>query len=124
VVHLLFTNAAAAGAKNTRGMLRGLAVTTYHRLPGMPGVPTMQEAGVPKYEVSAWTGLLAPAGTRSEIIAVLNKETREAIKDVSKRLEDVDAIPSPTTPEEFTSFMRNEVSKWGPVVKRSGARVE
>jgi tripartite-type tricarboxylate transporter receptor subunit TctC len=123
-VDLFMTNAAAASAHIKSGKLRVLAVTTDHRQPGMPGVPTMQEAGVPKYEVSAWTGLLAPAGTRSEIIAVLNRETREAIKDVSKRLEEVDAIPSPTTPEEFTSFMRNEVSKWGPVVKRSGARVE
>jgi tripartite-type tricarboxylate transporter receptor subunit TctC len=123
-VDLFITNAAAASAHIKTGKLRALAVTTEHRLPGMPGVPTMQEAGVPGYEVSAWTGLLAPAGTRPEIITLLNKETREAINDVSKRLEEVDAIPRPTTPEEFTGFLRNEVSKWGPVVKRSGARVE
>ena len=123
-VELFITNTAAASHHIKSGKLRSLAVTTDRRLPGMPGVPTMQEAGVPGYEVSAWTGMLAPAATRSEIIALLNRETREAIKDVSKRLAELDAVPAPTTPEEFSTFLRGEVMKWESVVKRSGARVE
>ena len=123
-VELLITITAGASPYVKSGKLRALAVTSESRTPGMPDVPTMREAGLPGYEVSVWAGLMAPAATRSEIITVLNSETQAALRDLSKRLTELEAVATPTTPEQFGTFVRKDVAKWAPVVKRSGARVE
>jgi len=123
-VEVLITIAAGASEYVKSGRLRALAVTSERRTAGMPAVPTMREAGIDGYEVSVWTGLLAPASTRTEALGVLTRETQLAVKDLSKRLVDLDAIPVGGTPEQFAGYIRAEIAKWAPVVKRSGARVE
>lgn len=123
-VELLITITAGASQYIKAGKLRALAVTSDRRTPGLPDVPTMKEAGVPGYEVYVWTGLLAPAATPPQILAVLNKEAMASVNDLAKRLSELEAVPSPTTPQQFTAFMRNDIAKWAPVVKKSGAKVE
>ena len=107
------------------GRLKALAVTTAQRSPHMLDVPTIAEAGVPGYEALVWVGLLAPAGTPPEIVARLNSEITKLLRapDVQQLLASSGVDPTPTTPEEFGAYLKNEFDKWGKVVRDSGAQV-
>lgn len=108
------------------GKLKALAVTTAKRIPQLPEVPTMQEAGVPGYDASNWLALLAPAGTPKEIVHQLNGEIAKlmAQPDVQKALFDAGVQVSLSTPEALTELMLSESVKWGKVVKEAGIRLE
>lgn len=108
------------------GKLRGLAVTGAKRSQSTPELPTVSEAGVKGYEVTGWYGILVPTGTPKETISRLHAESIKAIKlrDVKERLDATGFEGIGTTPDEFGTFIRSEVDKWGKVVKASGARVE
>jgi tripartite-type tricarboxylate transporter receptor subunit TctC len=108
------------------GKLRGLAVTGAKRSQSTPELPTVSEAGVKGYEVTGWYGILVPTGTPKEAISRLHAESITAIKlrDVKERLDATGFEGIGTTPDEFGTFIRSEVEKWGKVVKASGARVE
>jgi len=108
------------------GKLRALAVTTTKRWPLAPDIPTLAEEAIPGFEVTAWDGLWAPAGTPKEIIATLNAAARKALTDPQL----VDALlksgaePVPSTPEELGTFVASELPRWGKAVSQSGAKVE
>ncbi len=108
------------------GRLRALGVTSLQRSKLLPDVPTVAEQGFAGYEVNGWYGLLAPAGTPREIIALLNSESIKALiaTDVRERLTNDGAVPVGNTPEEFAAFLRAETAKWARVVKYSGATAE
>ena len=108
------------------GKLKALAVTTAKRIPQLPDVPTMQEAGVPGYDASNWLALLAPAGTPKEIVHQLNGEIAKlmAQPDVQKALFDAGVQVSLSTPEALTQLMLDESVKWGKVVKEAGIHLE
>ena len=108
------------------GKLRALGVATARRLPLLPELPTIAEAGVPGYEATQWYGVLAPAGVPKPIVAKLNAEMVKAIKgaDVREKLAAEAAEPVGNTPEEFGAFIKKEIARWAPVVKASGARPE
>jgi len=108
------------------GTLRALAVTSRERLPALPTVPTMIEAGVPDFDVSAWFGLFAPAATPPAVIARLNAELEKALllPDVRDRLASLGALPMGGTPAEFGNFVRNENLRWANVVKASGMKID
>jgi tripartite-type tricarboxylate transporter receptor subunit TctC len=108
------------------GKLRALAVATSKRLPLLPDLPTISEAGVPGYEATQWYGVLAPAGTPKPIVAKLNAEMAKAIKgpDVREKLAADAAEPVGNSPEEFGAFIKKEIARWAPVIKASGARPE
>lgn len=105
------------------GKLRPLAVTGASRSPVLKDVPTVQEAGVPDYELTSWYGIFAPAGTPAAVIAKLHGEIAAALKApaVSERLTTLGAEPSGKGPEEFGRYVRAEIGKWAGVVKASGA---
>lgn len=125
-VSVMWDNLTSSVPHIRSGKLRALAVTTNKRTPTFPDVPTMQEAGVPGYEATAWFGILAPKGTPREVVARVNGEVNKALAlpDVRERLAQQGAEASPWTPEEFGVFIHNEVVKWAKVVKASGAKVE
>jgi tripartite-type tricarboxylate transporter receptor subunit TctC len=123
-VHSMFGFTAGVLQHLKAGKLRALGVTSEKRLTDLPGLPTMREAGVKGYEVSVWYGLLAPVGTPNDIVALLNAETAKAVKEVAPKFGELGAYPLYSTPAEFSRFVQAEISKWAPVVKRSGAKVD
>jgi tripartite-type tricarboxylate transporter receptor subunit TctC len=126
VIETSFAGVPNALAQVPQGRLRALAVTTAKRIPQLPDVPTMQEAGVAGYDASVWLALLAPAGTPKEVINKLNAEIAKLMKsdDVKKALYDVGVEPAYSTPEAMTEYMSQELIRWGKVVKETGAKLE
>ena len=108
------------------GRLRALGVTSLQRSKLLPHVPTIAEQGFPSYEVTAWYGLLAPAGTPREVITLLNNEAVKALNapDVRERLSNDGAVPVGNTPDEFAAYLKSETSKWAKVVRYAGATAE
>lgn len=106
------------------GKVRGLAVATAHRAASAPEFPTIAEAGLPGFELAAWDGILAPAGTPQPVIARLNAAIREALADpqVAASLAARGAQPVPGSPAEFARHIQTESTKWAGLVKSSGAR--
>jgi tripartite-type tricarboxylate transporter receptor subunit TctC len=123
----MFDNLANALPNVKAGRLRALAVTTLARSPAMPELPTIAESGLPGFDLTTWFGVMAPAGTPSEIVVKLNAEIVRALnaKDMRERLEKMGAEPpANNTPERFAAFIRTEAAKYAKVVKDSGAKVE
>jgi tripartite-type tricarboxylate transporter receptor subunit TctC len=108
------------------GRVRGLAVTTAQRSPSAPELPTIAESGLPGFEVSAWDGILAPAGTPAPVIERLNAAIREALTDPQVRdaLVAAGAQPIPGSPADFARHIAESTERWGRVVRRSGAKVD
>lgn len=108
------------------GKLKALAVTSSKRSPSAPDLPTVAEAGLPGYEAIAWNGLLAPAGTPTEVIQRLNAELKKVLEnpEVKQRFDAQGFAAKWDAPAEFGSFLQTEVDKWGKVVKTSGAKVD
>ncbi len=108
------------------GRLRPLAVTGAARSPALPELPTIAESGFPKFEATAWYGVLAPAGTPPAIVTRLHDEIVRALKlpDVKERLEYVGFEIVGSTPAAFGAYIKSEIKKWAPVVKASGAKPE
>lgn len=104
------------------GRLRGLAVGGLKRSKAIAELPTVIELGYPGYEAASWFGLLAPQGTPKHIVALLNREAVKALNapELNDRLSAEGAEPVGNTPEEFAIFIKNEVTKWGKVVKAAG----
>jgi tripartite-type tricarboxylate transporter receptor subunit TctC len=102
-----------------QGKLRALAVTTSKRIPQLPDVPTLAEAGVPGYEASVWLALLAPANTPPEIINKLNKEIVKVLAspDTKKALYEAGVESAYAPPESMTVYMGAEYERWGKVIK-------
>jgi len=125
-VDVMFDNLTSSIGHIRGGKLRALAVTTVTRYPELPELPTMQEAGVPGYEATAWFGIVVPKGTPQEVVMRINAEVNKALAqaDVKEKLAQQGALARSWTPEEFGSFIHNEVVKWAKVVKASGAKVE
>jgi tripartite-type tricarboxylate transporter receptor subunit TctC len=105
------------------GRLRPIAVTTLKRSPLLPDVPTVDESGLKGYEVSSWYALFGPVGLPPAIVTKLNTEIAAALKapEVVQRLNAVGAEPAPGSPEDLARLVRDEIKKWGAVVKASGA---
>ena len=126
VVESSFAGVPNALAQVPAGRLRALAVTTAKRIPQLPDVPTLQEAGVPGYEASVWLALLAPAGTPRDIVVRLNSEITKLMNapDTRKALIDAGVEVAPSTPEAMSDYMVAEMERWGKVVKEIGIKLE
>jgi tripartite-type tricarboxylate transporter receptor subunit TctC len=123
-IQLMFDNIVALLPLVQSGKARALAVSSAKRHPLLPQVPSIQEAGVKDFETVAWFGIVAPAGTPKPILARLNAETVKAIQlpDVNKRLLDGGSTIIGNNPEEADRFLRDEVEKWGKVVRAAGVK--
>jgi tripartite-type tricarboxylate transporter receptor subunit TctC len=108
------------------GKLKAIAITRKSRTPLMPDVPTVAESGYPGFDISAWFGLVGPAGLSADITAKLadaiNKGLRS--KEIIDRLAVIGAEPQAMTPEQFSTYIRAELARWAKVVKASGAKAE
>jgi len=125
-VHMMFDNIPSAISHIRSGKLRALATTGGTRALALPELPTMVEAGVPGYESTAWFGLAMPAGTPKEIIVRMNVEGQKATKapDFVKRMNDLGYEIVGGTPEQMGAMIQDEIRRWGPIVKASGAKVD
>jgi tripartite-type tricarboxylate transporter receptor subunit TctC len=108
------------------GRLKALALTTARRVPQLPDVPTIAETVVPGYEAVGWSGLVAPAGTPPAILERINIDVGQALRDpaIIKRIEDMGAIASPTSRDEFGAFISSEIAKWREVVQLANVRLD
>jgi tripartite-type tricarboxylate transporter receptor subunit TctC len=111
---VFFSSPATAMPHVQAGKLKVLAVTTAKRLPALPAVPTVQEAGVPDYDVTLWHGLIAPKGVPQPIVDKLNKAANETLKlsEAAEKLATDGVAPAGGTPEQFGATIRKEVEVW------------
>ena len=105
------------------GRVRALGVTSAKRLGATPQLPTVAESGLPGFEFSAWYGVLAPAGTPAAVMTRLHQAVGKAMTapETREKFED-GLIPLSSTSDEFTAYLKQEVIKWGNVVKASGVK--
>jgi tripartite-type tricarboxylate transporter receptor subunit TctC len=108
------------------GKVRALGVTSAKRSPQMPELATIAESGVPGFEVTAWTGLCAPAALPKLLVAKLNADMVKLLSmpDTQRRLAEQGVDTTPTTPEQFAEFIKSEIVKWAKVVKDAGITPE
>jgi len=99
--------------------LRALAIGDLKRSAAFPEIPTVTESGIPKFQATAWTGLLAPANTPAAIINRLNREVVKVVlsPDFKEWITQSGADPVGSTPEEFLSFIKSEIAKWSGIAK-------
>lgn len=107
------------------GKFRALAITSSTRSAQLPDVPTMTEAGVPM-QVTAWFGLLAPAGTPDAVVDRLQQAARKAMEtpEVRQRFADLGGVPGGETPAEYDAFIAQERRSWAQIVKAAGLSLE
>jgi len=124
--NMMFDNIPSSLPHIKSGRLIALATTGAKRDPALPDLPTMQEAGVPGYESGVWFGLMVPAATPKDIIARLNAAAMEAIKapEFVKRMHDLGYNIIPGSPADMARMIQDELRRWGPIVKASGAKVD
>ena len=123
---LMFATPIEVAPQVQAGRLKVIATTAPKRLPALPEVPTIQESGYPGFEVFAWFGVLAPAGTPRAIVDRLAGEFAKVVEmpDVKEKLAGQSATVLLKPGEEFSAFIAAEKIKWGGVVKASGARID
>lgn len=107
------------------GKFRALAITSATRSAQLPEVPTMTEAGVPM-QVTAWFGLLAPAGTPDVVVERIQQSARRAMQtaEVRQRFADLGGVPGGETPAEYDAFIAQERKSWAQIVKAAGLSLE
>jgi len=123
-ITLLFNNLLTTVPFVKSGRVRALAVTCAGRSRVLPDVPTMAEAGVPGYESTSWMGLLAPAGTPPDIIALLNREVAAILssQSVRERIEADGGTITPSSPSEMAAKIATEARRMGELVQFSGMK--
>jgi len=123
---LLFAVPTAITPLLQAGRVRAIAVSGTRRYALLPDIPTLAEGGVAKFEALAWNGVLFPAGTPRLVIERMNREMNTALRaaDVRERLNSAGLEPAGGTPEEFAQLIRTESEKWGPIIRRTGAKID
>jgi tripartite-type tricarboxylate transporter receptor subunit TctC len=108
------------------GKMRAIAVTSSKRVDDLPQVPTLAESGYKGFEAVTWFGVLGPASLPRDVVAKLNADINKALKDpeLARKLGDQGADVAGSTPEQFGKLIRDDIARWGKIVKESGAKVD
>lgn len=108
------------------GRVRPLAVTTQKPAEQLPGVPTLADAGVPGYELTAWFGVAAPTGTPRPVIERLNAEINASLRqpELVGKLARQGTVPFVSTPDQFGGYIRTQYQKWDALIKSAGIRLD
>ncbi len=125
-VDAIFDNAPSILPHVKADSVRALAVTPSKRIPALPDLPTIAEAGVPGFDVTSWFAFFYQAKTPPEIVAKVNADTRAALEHpaVKNRLLELGAEPSGTTQEGLAAYLKAEIDKWGPVITEAKIRID
>ena len=125
-VQMMFDEIPSVGPNVLAGQVRALGVTGSKRASGFPDIPTVSEAGVPGYEHTGWSGVMAPAGTPKAIVDLLNAEIRKMLlkPEVKATWQKQGADIMMMTPAEFDAYLRADIEKWTKVVKQAGIKLE
>ncbi len=125
-VQFYFATLPSALSHINAGRLRALAVTTMRRSSAAPQLPTMNEAGVPGFEVTSWYGIMVPAGTPAAIVNKLNRDIVAALQDpqVRSQISAQGADPVGNSAADFTAFINRELVKWAKLIKEANIRAE
>ena len=124
-VHVMFNNVQTTMPHVANGKLVALGIGELKRMPSLPDIPAIAES-VPGYEMSAWTSVVAPAGTPASVVSRLSTETISVLRlpEVLSYLEKQVLVAAPQGPEEFQQFLKQELVKWSKVIKSAGIKVE
>jgi len=122
---VIFADLATAHAGMQSGKLRTLAVTTLKRVPRLPDVPTIDESGVPGYDVATWIGAFAPAGTPKAIVDKIEAAIKQALAtpDVKAKLEALSMEARSGASAELRAVLADDMGKWGRLVKEKNIRI-
>jgi tripartite-type tricarboxylate transporter receptor subunit TctC len=125
-VDLMFDNTPNVLPQVRAGKLKALAVSSKKRSSLAPEVPTVDEAGVPGYDVTVWFGILAPAGTPKEIVTRLNTEMVKIMRspEITDRFNKAGVDVVASTPEYFSDFLKGEVARWAKVVQDANIKAD
>lgn len=125
-VTFMFNTLPSSLPRMRSGQLRALGITSAHRAPTAPDVPTLAESGLPGFEVTTGFGLLGPAGMSDALVKRLNAETNRALQSPAfrERLASLGVEPTPGTPADYLAEYRREQARWEKVVKEARVRVE
>jgi tripartite-type tricarboxylate transporter receptor subunit TctC len=107
------------------GKIRALAMASEKRVAVAPELPTLTESGVPVVG-GTWVGILAPAGTPRDVVSLLSRQMQTAVHkpELRERFTQLGIDPAGTTPEQFSKFLRDEIDKWGKVIRAANVKVE
>ena len=108
------------------GKFKALAVTSEERVAELPDVPTMKEAGVDNMVVTAWFGLLAPAGTPDDVVDKLYQSAKKALEsdDIKARFANMGGKPGGNTPAEFAELITNQQNQWAEIVEAANLKMD
>lgn len=123
---LMFATLSTVHTMLKSGKVVLIAITTAKRSQAMPDVPTVAESGLPGFSMRSWNGLLGPRGIPKAVLQRLNTETVSALEspEFAKRLVSMGFEPDPTTPAEFTQFIKDEMALHARIIKTAGLKVE
>ena len=122
----MFVNMPASLGHIKGGRIQALAVGSEKRSPQLPDVPTMEESGYKGFRSTSWAGIGGPAGLPKAVVARLSKETIAAVEspEVRERITAAGGEARSSTPEQFSAFIKDEIVRWGRVIKAAGVRVD
>jgi tripartite-type tricarboxylate transporter receptor subunit TctC len=125
-VQMMFATASSVVPHIRDGKVRALAVATLKRTAVLPDIPTIDELGIKNFDATTWHGLVAPARTPEDVIAVLNGALTNSLEDASvrKSLGDLGVDVIGGTPEAFAAYIKSEIPKWTAIIKASGAKLD
>jgi tripartite-type tricarboxylate transporter receptor subunit TctC len=125
-VQLVFSDIVPVIPQIRDNRLRALGQTGLHRARIAPDIPTLDESGLPGFNITAWIGAVAPKGTPVDIVQKLNGQIERALKDpqFAEQISAIGIDPLGSTPDEFAAFLRNEVPRWKQIVQDAGVKIE
>ncbi len=125
-VQFYFATVASAVPFLKDNRVKAIAVTSKSRSKALPDIPTLNEAGMPKFEATSWQGMLVPAKTPVTAIARLNGEILRALKnpDLHRQFEAYGTVPLGSTPQEYGDYMKAENQKWGKIIRDERIKAE
>jgi tripartite-type tricarboxylate transporter receptor subunit TctC len=123
---MMFVDYGASKGQIAARRINALGISTKERHPALPAVPAIGELGFGAFDAFSWIGSMVPAGTPKQIVSQLNQEIVKAVAsaDVQKHFTDHGVIPMTNTPEQHSAFIRQEIDKWGGVIRTIGLKLD